>query len=86
MAHISVCAPLSHPRHHRQNRLFAVQRLNLRFLIHTQHNRAIGWRQIQPHDVLNFVDKQRVAGQFECLATMGLQAKSIPDAPDRRVR
>ena len=35
-------APLRHSRHHRQNRLLAVQRLYLALLVHTKHNRPVG--------------------------------------------
>ena len=53
------------PLFQRQARLGAVQRLNLALLIHAQHQRVIGWIQIQADDVGEFFHKLRVARQLE---------------------
>jgi len=36
-------APLGHASQHRQQRLRAVQRLDLGLLVHAQHHRTLGW-------------------------------------------
>jgi hypothetical protein len=47
-------------------------------------NRIIRWVHVQPDDVTNFVDDQRIGREFEGLAALGLQAERTPDAVDRR--
>ena len=45
---------------HRQNRLGALERLDLAFLIDAQDDRMI-WRvEVKPHDVPDLLDEQRV--------------------------
>jgi hypothetical protein len=83
VAHVIVRPPLDLPRSHRQQGLAAIQRLDLRFLVPTEHERAIRRIQIEPDDVPHFVDQDWIAGQFERLAAMGLEAKHPPDATDR---
>ena len=41
VANIGVGAPLRDARRHRQDRLFAIERLDLGFFIHTQHDRPV---------------------------------------------
>ena len=67
VADVGVGPPFRHARCHRQDRLFAIQRLNLRFFVRTQNNRPVRWRHIEANDVLHFVDKQRIRRQFERL-------------------
>jgi hypothetical protein len=43
-----VAAPLGHAWHQRQDRRRAVERLDLRLLIDTEHDRRIGRVEIQP--------------------------------------
>ena len=83
VAHVVVGPPLDLPRSHGQQGLAPIQRLDLRLLVHTQHQRAIRRVQIEPDDVPDFVDEERVAGQLERVGAMGLQAKRPPDAADR---
>ena len=52
----------------------------------TEHQRAVGRRQIEPDDVADLVHEVRITGELEGLAAMRLQAERTPDAPDRRVR
>ena len=71
--------PLDLARPHGQKRLGSVERLNLGLLVYAQHQSSIRRIQIQPNDITNFFNKQRVFRQLKCLRTMGLQSKSPPD-------
>ena len=72
--------------HHRQDRLFAVECLNLALLVNAQNQRAIGWRQVKANDIAHFVDEQRITRELEGLAAMGLESEGSPDPADRGVR
>ena len=85
VALVVVGPPLGHARQHRQHRLGAVERLDLALFVDTEHQRAVWRRQIQAYDVADLVHEVRIAGQLEGLRTVGLQAESRPDAPDRGV-
>jgi hypothetical protein len=67
---------------HRQQRLRAIQGLDLRFFVNAEHRRVRGRIQIQPDDVPHFVDEQRVVRQFEGLTPMRLQAEGAPNPID----
>src|SRR5262249_11691902 len=67
------------PRTHRQQGLRAVKCLNLRLLVDAQHDGVLGRMDIQPDDVADFLDQQRVRRQLERLDTMRLQAEGAPD-------
>ena len=45
-----------------QQRLGAVQRLNLRFLLNLEHDWFLGWIEIQPIDLADLLDKERIGG------------------------
>lgn len=62
MALVIVRAPFCHSQSQRQNRLGPVERLNLAFLIDTQHHGLDRRIDIQSHDVAGLLDKQRVGG------------------------
>jgi hypothetical protein len=68
---------------HRQQRLTAVQRLNLGFLVHAQHQRPIRRMEVQTHDVAHLFNEQRILGELEALDPVRLQPKSPPDTADR---
>src|SRR5215216_126474 len=74
----NVGAALCLSRPHRQNRLRAIQRLDLRFFIHTQHQRFIERIRIQPHNVAHLVEEQRMLGKLEGLTAMRRQSESLP--------
>ena len=63
-------------RLHRQQGGRAVQRLDLRFLVDAQHDSMIGRIDIQPGDVPDFLDQQRVGRQLEGLAPMRAQPRT----------
>jgi hypothetical protein len=76
-------AALRQPDLHGQDRGAAIQRLNLALLINAQHQRALGWIEIQTDDVTDLVDEQRVLRQLERLDAMRLQREGPPHARDR---
>ncbi len=76
-------SPLHLSGPHRQNRLFPIQSLNLRFLIDTQNQGSIRRVQVEPHNIPNLLNKKRILGQLESFRTMRLQSKSSPDSAHR---
>jgi len=82
VASIVVRAPFDLPRAHRQQRSRPVQRLNLGFLIHAQHQRFIWWIHVQADDVSDLFDKERILGKLERFGPMRLQAERPPDPAD----
>ncbi len=78
-------SPLHLAGPHRQQRLGPIEGLDLTLLVHTEYERAVGRRQIQPDDVADFLDEQRILRQLEGLGTMRLQGEGPPDAVDRDV-
>ena len=83
---VVVCAALRHARQHRQDRLCAVERLDLALLVDTEHQRAVRRRQIEAYDVADLVHEQRIAGELEGLRAVRLHAEGRPYPPDRRMR
>ena len=72
-------------RLHREQRLRAIERLNLRFLVDAEHRRVRGRIQIERHDVSHLVDEERIGRQLERFGAVWLQPEGLPDATDRRV-
>ena len=83
---IIVGPPLGLAGSQRQQRLRAIERLDLTLLIDAQHDGAVGRVQIETDDVAHLLDKGRVARQLEGFAAMRLQTKSAPDPTDGRYR
>ena len=83
---VVVGAALDLARAHRQQRLGAVERLDLRLLVHAEHQRVLGWAHVEPDDVAHLLDEERVRRELEGLAPMRLQAEGAPDTVDRRRR
>ena len=52
--------PLGYARRHEQDRLLAIQRLNLGFFVYAQHDRPVRRRHVEADNVLYLVDKQGV--------------------------
>ena len=67
VALVVVSTPLGLPRSHRQQRLRAIERLDLRLFIDTQDQGTVGRVEVEPDNVAHLVDKQRIAGQLEGL-------------------
>ena len=53
--------------HHRQRRLHSVERLDLRFLVDAKDDGAFRRVEVQPDDVSDFLDEERIVGQLERL-------------------
>ncbi len=67
---------------HGQQRLGAVQRLDLRLLVDAEHHRFV-WRvQVQPDDVADLLHKERVSGELEMLLPVGLDREGLQPAVD----
>jgi hypothetical protein len=79
---VVVGATFGLPGAHGQQRLTAVERLNLRLLINTQNQRLVRRVQIQTDNVAHLFDKQRVFRELEALDPVRLQAEGAPDAAD----
>ena len=62
MPDIVVAAPFRLAGPHWKHRLAAIQRLDLRLLIHTQHQGVLGRGHIQPDDIAHLGDKIRIGG------------------------
>jgi hypothetical protein len=82
MPDVVMRTPLNLTRAHRQQRLRAVQGLDLALLVQAQHQRLVRRIQVQPDDIAHLLDEQRVARELEGLAPMRLQAKGPPDPAD----
>jgi hypothetical protein len=72
-----VAAPCRLAGPHRQHRLAAVERLDLRFLVDAQHHRVRWRRDIEPDYVTHLGNKVRVGRELEGLQPMRLQAEGV---------
>ena len=79
MPFVIVGPSLGLPRAHRQQRLRAIERLNLRFLIQAEHHRVFGRVHVQPDDVAHFFDQ---SGSFDNL-NVSLRCGWSPNARAR---
>ena len=86
VADVVVGAPLGHARHHRQDRCTAVQRLDLRLLVHRENQRLLRRIQIQPDNVADLVDELRIVAELKGVHQMRLEPERLPHPPDRRAR
>ncbi len=80
VAFVIVAAPRRLARKHRQHRLAAVERLDLRFFVHAQHDGMLGRRHVEAHHVAHLFHKQGVSGKLEGLKPVRLKSESAPDA------
>jgi len=67
MADVARSSTFGHAGHHRQDRLFPVERLDLALLVDAEHQCPIGRRQVEPDDVADLVDEQGITRQLERL-------------------
>src|ERR1041385_1481306 len=86
VAFVVVRLPRRHAGRERQNRLRAIQRLNLALLVYAEHNSAVRRIQVQPHDVPHLLDELRVFGELEIFYPMRLQSEGAPNPHDRSLR
>ena len=72
-------------RHHRQDRLLAIECLDLALLVDAEDEGSVRRGKIKADDIAYLVDEQRIAQQLECLAAVWLQAERRPHPADRGV-
>src|SRR5262245_14732086 len=83
---VVVRAPLDLAGAHRQQRLRAVERLDLALLVYAQHERALRRIEVEPDDIAYLLDELWVGRELERLDAMRLQRERLPDAMHRRSR
>jgi hypothetical protein len=64
MSFVVVGAPLGLPMAHGQQRLSAIQCLDLRFLIDAEHQGAVRWVEVKANNIANLVDEQRISREL----------------------
>ena len=74
-------ALLGHARHHRERRLGPGQRLDLRLLVHTEHDRGLGRVEIEADDVVDLLHEQRVVGELEPVLRCGFSSNAFQIRP-----
>src|SRR5713226_10302994 len=79
MAEIIVGAALDLAWSHRQNRLHAIERLDLRLLVRAQNQSAVRRVEIEPHNIAHLLHQLRIGREFEGFAAMRTQPESAPD-------
>src|SRR5215203_2468662 len=79
---IVVRPPFDLARLHRQQRLRAIKSLNLRLLIDAEDGGMRGRIEIQPDDVPDLFDQERIVREFERLAPVWLQSERVPNPVD----
>ena len=79
-------APFGQPGHHRQHRRGPIQRLDLGFLVHTEHQRLFRRIQVQPDDVADLVDELWVIADLEGVDQVRLEPECLPDPTHGRFR
>jgi len=82
MSGVVVCALLRASRPHAAHGLGALEGLELGLLVHAQHDRAVGWVQVEPDDVMDLGGQFRVGGELEGPDAPGLDAVLAPDPGD----
>ncbi len=78
---------MRHPLHvaqpHGQQRLGAIQGLDLSLLIDAEHHRLIGRVQVQADDVADLFDEERILRQLEVPLPVGLHREGLQPAVNR---
>jgi hypothetical protein len=67
---------------HGQQRLGALERLHLAFLVDAENQRLVGRIEVQPDHVAQFLDEERVGRQLEGVLAMRLQPEHLKEAMD----
>ena len=80
MALVVVAAPRRLAGAHRQHGLAAVQRLDLRLLIDAKHDGVGRRRDVEADHIAHLGNEIRIAGEFESLKPVWLQAEGAPNA------
>ena len=82
---VVVAGLLGPPRQQRLGRLGAVEGLDLALLVHAQDDGPLRRGQVQPDDVPDLLDEERVGRELERLAQVRLEAERPPDPDDGRL-
>ena len=67
---------------HGQDRLRAVERLNLTLFIHAQDQSINRRAHVKAHNIAHFFDEIGILGYLKVFPAMRFQSKSAPDAAD----
>lgn len=65
---------------HGQQRLGAIEGLDLRFLVNAEHNCLIGRVEVEPDDVSDLLDKKGIVRELERFKAVGLQGEGLQPA------
>ncbi len=60
MPHVAVCATFGYARHHRQDRLLAIECLDLALLIDAEDESSVGRGKVKADDIAYLIDEQRI--------------------------
>ncbi len=82
---VVVGGALGHAGEHRQDRRGAVERLDLGLLVHAEHDGALGRVEIEPDDVADLLDEQRVPRELPRVLAVWLEPERLPDPVHRRL-
>ncbi len=63
----------------RQAEMGALKVLSLALFIAAEHHRLVGWTQVKPYHIPEFLFKVWIIGQFEGMCQMGLQVIGSPE-------
>jgi len=77
VAHVVVGPALGGARQHRQDRLEAVECLDLGLLVDAEHDGAFGGIEVQADDVTDLVDEEGVGRELERLGPVGLEPEGV---------
>src|SRR6516164_7264166 len=72
MAQVAVRTTFGYARRHWQDRLLAIECLDLALLIDAEDEGAVGRRQVKADNITHLVDEQRIVRQLERLAAVRL--------------
>lgn len=62
---------------HGQQRLGALECLNLAFLVYAEHHGAVRQIEIKPHDIADLLNEERIVGELEGLSPVRLHADQL---------
>ena len=82
MTPVVIAASLSLPRLQGQQQLVSIERLDLCLLIDAQDEDFVWRAQIEPDNVSDFLNEQRIGRQLARLRVMRLQPKCAPNPTD----
>jgi hypothetical protein len=86
MPDVVVCDAFDVAKPERQQRLRAIEGLDLALLIDAQNDRVVGWVEVEPDDVAHLLDEQGIRRDLEMLLAMGLETEGLPNTLDCGLR